>query len=504
VFTPAPLPHGRVIVQRGFTATAAAAFAGLLWVAPVPAGAADAAPHTAVAALQPGDAATANIPAASDSELKARLDAGAAVGGERLHAALLHQFYAAQNYQPVWIGRQAQADALLKAVHRAGEHGLDPNLFHAAVLANPAALPPIDRELLLSDAFLGFADALARGAVPLEARYDDEDLRPEPVDVAAELNRAIASPDPAAVMEALAPQTPEYKAMQRALRSYQAGNAAEAAPLGAPGTRGHVPPQRLYGGGYRPTAYVNNEARVRQIAVNLERLRWMPRSMPADRVVVNTANASLVLYRDNRPIFSTRVVVGETDKQTPELQTTIDGVLFNPPWNVPPSIARSEILPKLAMDPSYLSRHHMVYRRNGAIQQLPGPHAALGQIKFEMPNRFDVYLHDTPMKALFSQDNRRRSHGCVRVQNPRELAALLLQEPVDAVNRGVATGYTHRKSLPSAVGVFFLYQTAFAEADGHVEFRPDFYQRDEEIWQHLHRTSQAPMAQREPASERRS
>ena len=123
--------------------------------------------------------------------------------------------------------------------------------------------------------------------------------------------------------------------------------------------------------------------------VNMERLRWLPRSMPADRVVVNTANASLVLYRDNRPIFTTRVVVGETDKQTPELQTTIDGVLFNPPWNVPPSIARSEILPKLAMDPGYLARHHMVYRRNGAIQQLPGPHAALGQIKFQMPNRFE-------------------------------------------------------------------------------------------------------------------
>ena len=137
-------------------------------------------------------------------------------------------------------------------------------------------------------------------------------------------------------------------------------------------------------------------------------------------------------------------------------------------------------------------------------QQLPGPHAALGQIKFEMPNRFDVYLHDTPMKALFSQDNRRRSHGCVRVQNPRELASLLLQEPGDAINRGVAVGYTHRKSLPSTVAVFFVYQTAFADADGTVEFRPDFYQRDEGIWQRLHRTSQVPMAQQEPTAERRS
>src|SRR5262249_50964020 len=265
-----------------------------------------------------------------------------------------------------------------------------------------------------------------------------------------------------------------------------------------------LPGQQHANGGYRQTAYVPNDARVRQIVVNLERLRWMPRSLPVDRVVGNTAHASLGLYRSDRPVFAPRVGVAEVDKQTPELRTTIDAVLFNPPWNVPSSIARNEILPKVAADPGYLARHHMVYRRNGAIQQLPGPHAALGQVKFEMPNRFDVYLHDTPMKALFSQDNRRRSHGCVRVQNPRELASLLLQEPVDAVNRNVGLGYTHRKSLPSTVAVFFVYQTAFADADGRVEFRPDFYQRDEAIWAVLHRASQAPMAQREPQGERRS
>ena len=108
------------------------------------------------------------------------------------------------------------------------------------------------------------------------------------------------------------------------------------------------------------------------------------------------------------------------------------------------------------------------------------------------------------MKALFSQDNRRRSHGCVRVQNPRELASLLLQEPVDAVNRGVSVGYTHRKSLSASVPVFFVYQTAFADADGTIEFRPDFYARDEAILQRLHRASQVPMAQHEPPGERRS
>lgn len=498
---PAALPQGRVFVRVSVSA-GATAIAALLWLVPLPAGAVDADPSATVAALPSGDAPAViapSVPAAPQTELQARLEAsGGVIAGERLHTALLREFYGNHNNQPVWNTHQAQADALMRAISRAGEHGLDPNLFHAAALANAAGLSPNDRDLLLSDAFLDFADALSRGAVPIEARYDDEDLKPEPVDVAMELDRAIQSPDPAAIIEALAPQTPEYRAMQQALRAYRAG---EPAPAG----RVHPGQQRPYpGAAYRPAAYVSNDAHLRQIAVNLERLRWLPRSMPADRVVVNTANASLVLYRNDRPIFTTRVVVGETDKQTPELQTTIDSVLFNPPWNVPPSIARSEILPKLAMDPGYLARHHMVYRRNGAIQQLPGPHAALGQIKFEMPNRFDVYLHDTPMKALFSQDNRRRSHGCVRVQNPRELAALLLNEPVDEINRNVAIGYTHRKSLAGTVGVFFVYQTAFAEPDGRIEFRPDFYQRDEAIWAHLQRSAQVPMAQHEPAPERRS
>src|SRR5207237_8529074 len=131
-------------------------------------------------------------------------------------------------------------------------------------------------------------------------------------------------------------------------------------------------------------------------------------------------------------------------------------------------------------------------------QQLPGPHAALGQVKFEMPNRFDVYLHDTPMKNLFTQDNRRRSHGCVRVQNPRELGALLLGQPIEVINKGIALGYTNSRDLPAPVPVFMVYQTAFVDAGGAIEFRPDVYGRDDEIWLRLHPARQAPVAQQTP------
>ena len=128
----------------------------------------------------------------------------------------------------------------------------------------------------------------------------------------------------------------------------------------------------------------------------------------------------------------------------------------------------------------------MVMQPNGVLQQLPGPDAALGLIKFEMENRFGVYLHDTPGKSLFSRDNRRISHGCIRVQNPHELVALLMRQPIDTINQAIATGSTTRSNLPAPVPVFVVYQTAFVDSDGTLQFRPDVYKRDAEIWPYLY------------------
>ena len=439
------------------------------------------------ASLQPATAP----PAAGDGEIRSRIEgaAGLAVAGERLHGALLRQFYAAHNYEPVWSTHQPQATALINAVLRASEQGLDPDLFHAALLRNPAALSPVDRELVLSDAFLSYADALARGVLPIEFRMDDEDLTPLPVDVAAVLGTAISSPDPAAVIEALAPRSPSYIALRQALQAYRS---AAAVPPPGPAPRG--------AGSSTLPAEQSAASRAREIEINLERLRWLPRALPPDRVWVNTATAELTLYRADQPVFATRVVVGQNDKQTPEFTTTIDSLLFDPPWNVPPSIARSEILPKLDRDPGYLARHHMVYRHGGAIEQLPP--SALGQVKFEMKDRFDVYLHDTPEKLLFARADRRKSHGCVRVENPRVLASLLLQQPVEVIDRNIAQRATHSRPLPASIPVFVVYQTAFLDAAGRIAFAPDVYQRDSEIWQRLHPLGQAPVAQHEVAGQR--
>jgi murein L,D-transpeptidase YcbB/YkuD len=347
------------------------------------------------------------------------------------------------------------------AVLRGGDQGLNPELFHANLLRRRSTLPPLDRELLLSDAFLSYADALARGAVPVERRRDDEVLTPEPIDVPATLDDALGSPDPATVIEALAPTTPTYRALRQALQMYRSGNRA-------------------------------TTDRLRKIEVNLERQRWLPRSLPADRVWVNVADERLVLYRPDLPVFSTRVVVGEDVQinQSPEFRATIDASFYNPPWVIPSDIAAREILPVVSRDPNYLTRNHMVLLTNGEVEQLPGPDAGLGLIMFDMPNRFDVYLHDTPDRYIFNRENRRISHGCIRVQNPREFAALLMQQSIDTINQGIAMGNTTRHNLPVPVPVFVVYETAFVDTDETLQFRPDFYNRDAGIWQQLQKRPQ--------------
>jgi len=287
------------------------------------------------------------------------------------------------------------------------------------------------------------------------------------------------------VIEALGPTSPEYLAMRRAYASYLA--------LAASGGRGSN-----IGTHGREARIGAAEAlrRARQIAINLERLRWLPRDMPADRLVVDTTISQLQLFRDDRPVFTTRVVVGEFDKQTPELQSIVKYILFNPPWNIPPSIVRKEILPKLAVDRHYLAEHHMRWRGPMAVQQEAGPFSALGRLKFEMDDRFDVYLHDTPEKWRFGAVDRMMSHGCVRVENPRVLASLLLDESPEKIDQSINVYRTHSSALPRPVPVFIVYRTAVVESDGSIAFRSDPYRRDEAVWAYLSRAEQVPLAQK--------
>ena len=224
--------------------------------------------------------------------------------------------------------------------------------------------------------------------------------------------------------------------------------------------------------------------RVRQIMANMERWRWLPADLPADRIQVNIAAAVLTVFKGDAPVTSMRAVTGRPGDETPMLQSLIHSVVINPPWNVPQSIAKKELLPK---GPAYLKRAGFkVIPLDGGgsrLQQKPGEGNSLGRLKFDFDNPYGVYLHDTSSRAKFDSYARMVSHGCVRLQHPVDLAELVLKDDAkwqgDAVQTAIDAGTTVRARLPKPISVYLLYWTAFASAGGQVSFRADPYGWDE-------------------------
>ncbi len=226
--------------------------------------------------------------------------------------------------------------------------------------------------------------------------------------------------------------------------------------------------------------------RVRQIELALERLRWLPPPEDEAFVVVNLPEFQLRgYYRGNTsPAVQLRAVVGSASlrHETPVLHANMQYVVFRPYWDVPPSIARKEILPDSAQDPDYFSRHHYEFH-NGRIRQRPGDDNALGLLKFVFPNPFNVYMHDTPTKRLFSKSRRDFSHGCIRVSDAAALAEFVLRGQGawdrEAIGTSMKSGRNNRRVyLQRPVGVYLLYSTVVIDEDGTTHFFNDLYGHD--------------------------
>jgi murein L,D-transpeptidase YcbB/YkuD len=220
-------------------------------------------------------------------------------------------------------------------------------------------------------------------------------------------------------------------------------------------------------------------ARIDAIMANMERWRWLPRELPVNRVQVNIAAAVLTVFQGDSPIASMRAVTGSPTNQTPMLQSAIHSIVVNPPWNVPSSIAKRELWPKGRA--ALIAEGYKIVgtpETGERIVQPAGPGSALGQLKFDFDNPFAVYLHDTPSRAKFSSFDRLASHGCIRLEKPIPLAELMLQgDPKlsGQVQTMIDTGKTQRVALPTKVAVYLLYWTAFASANGAMNFRADPY-----------------------------
>jgi murein L,D-transpeptidase YcbB/YkuD len=219
-------------------------------------------------------------------------------------------------------------------------------------------------------------------------------------------------------------------------------------------------------------------------------------------VAVNTAAAHLEVITNGDPTYESRTVVGDPRHPTPVMKATILGVTFNPSWTVPHSIAAKEILPRLRLDPTYLARSKIEILGRATdphglqldwtsysqanfpfqLRQAPGPRNALGLVKFEMPNEFSIYLHDTPDRSSFEKITRNLSHGCVRVARVDDLARLLIDDPAVWLESDTAaaikSGRTITVPLARPLPVYLLYFTAYVDSEGSINFRPDVYRRD--------------------------
>jgi murein L,D-transpeptidase YcbB/YkuD len=231
---------------------------------------------------------------------------------------------------------------------------------------------------------------------------------------------------------------------------------------------------------------------------NMERLRWLPRDLGRRHIFVNPPAYEAEVVEDGREVWSTRVIVGKPNTQTWSFHDEMELVVFNPSWGVPQSIIAKEYLPKLRRDPGYLDRlGFKVVNQKGkvvpsrsirwasyggkvpyGIQQPPGAKNALGEIKFLFPNTHDIYMHDTPHRELFEEDQRAFSHGCVRVQNPREFASVVLGWDSATVADHIGTPRSETVRLKEKIPVHIAYFTAWPDETGRIRYFEDIYGRD--------------------------
>ena len=392
-------------------------------------------------------------------------------------------FYASRNDLPGWIDRDKASPrlaALVDALRHSEDQGLDPvrygtDRFQQALAAAEQnkdryeleKIPELDARLTY--AYLRYAADLLGWSSNPKAIYTNWVPAPNKVDLAAQLSKAVSSNSVRETLEELAPSHTQYKGLQTALQHERQS----------------------------PTGHLD------QIRMNLERWRWMPRDLGERYVFVNVPAYQMQVVEGTDPILAMRVIVGDPMHPTPIFNDEMTTVVLSPNWNVPESIIRKEMVPRLVHDPGYLERQDIeVVGTSGQVidaegvdwgdesvvsglhfRQEPGPKNALGLVKFQFPNPFDVYMHDTPQDALFNKPHRALSHGCIRLENPVALAQYVLRDKPEwtsekissAMNAGHEQNVALKEHLPVHIGYF----TAWVNPDQSVTYTDDPYQLDE-------------------------
>lgn len=476
----------------------------------------------------------------------------------------LYNFYENRMFQPVW-SKDKDVDELIEIIRMADFHGLQKEDYHYIKIKNIwekhkdkfiGMQVVADFDVLLTDAYLLLAGHLLSGKVdpkefdPNWFAVKNEGKPGELLEIA--LKNGIKNS-----FNLLIPKEPAYLRMVEYLKKFNETNQHGGWDIIATDQKkiekGYTGPEmtkikkRLaYVGDYTEpeTSEVYNEElepavirfqkrhglladgvigaqtidamnipthrRMDQIKINMERYRWLNRDLGDYYVLVNIANYELGVFDHDEKVMQKRVVVGKAYRMTPVFSSTMEYIVLNPDWTVPPTILKNDILSVAVKDPSVIQKKKLkvvgydgkaidpfsidwsVYSTKSFPYQLkqdPGPDNALGVVKFIFPNSFNVYLHDTPQKDLFNKPERALSSGCIRVEKPLELAGLLLKDRpewnVDKINSVVASKKTTTIFLDKEVNVHLQYFTSWVDENGILQFRKDIYDRDSLVFKAL-------------------
>ena len=451
-----------------------------------------------------------------------------------------------------------QMDDLIAALQAADREGLDPALYNLSVLSakrqeagrgflttkgfDPAEASKLD--VWLTYLYINYASDLSHGLADLSRADPSWKMRDKKIDLLSQLQKAVDDNRVRASLDELVPRHPQYVSLRDALAKYRdiAKNGGwQPLPGGLKLKPGQSSPEvpalakRLavtgdYQGGIDPNRTDYNvelqeavkrfqrrhglepdgtvgpavvtrmnvpvERRISEIALNLERWRWLPQELGPRHIFVNLPEFRLEVWDQKTVPLSMRVVVGKKDTPTPIFADDMTYLVFSPYWNVPPDIAKNETLPSALKDPAFLQRTNMeVVDKSGnpvdpssvdledakeyRFRQRPGAANSLGLVKFMFPNSFNVYLHDTPADSLFARATRSYSHGCVRVEQPEKLAQYVLGDQAEwtpeRISEAMHAGQERTVKLSSPLPVYLGYWTARVAADGILQFRDDMY-----------------------------
>jgi murein L,D-transpeptidase YcbB/YkuD len=491
-------------------------------------------PVTAPAPAATVSPAAAPTPATTDANVAVADQLRGLLEGDKAKSAF-GTFYSVRNYAPLWItdGKvNERARLAIDYLAHVDTDGLDPADYPVpdfVALTDSAALA--EAEVKLSEAVTTYAHHAQVGRVHWTRVSGDVfyELKPSaPADVLANLAGAN---DVAPALAAYEPQMPGYIALKAKLAELRAKMTAGKASIpngpvlkaGMQDERVPLLRERLDVNGdgpifdkelaeavkkfqqennLKPTGMLaaatlealnSHQSRrpIDTVIANLERWRWMPHDVGKTYVMVNLPDFMLYVIQNDRQVWATKVVDGKPETPTPIMSAEIKSITVNPTWNIPDTIAAKEYVPLMRQDSTILERMglNVSYNRDNTIHisQPPGPNNALGQLRFNFPNKFFVYQHDSNEKYLFAKPVRDSSHGCMRVQDPVKYAEVLLAiaRPREGFTeeriRGMFGNEEIDIRLPIFIPVHLTYQTAFVDKDGKLQFREDIYGRDKAL-----------------------